>query len=230
MNQRLRWHVYPSSWDLVRHATTALARCADQAIAERGAFRVVLAGGSTPRAIYRALRDVPGQWSRWHVYFGDERCVPAGDPDRNDGMAAAAWLNHVDLPPGQCYRIPAERGAEAAANAYAATVADVDMFDLVLLGLGEDGHTASLFPGREAEDTGSNAAALAVHHAPKPPVDRVSLSAARLSRARQVLFLVTGAAKRDAISRWRSGKALPAASINPDAGVDVLVDTDAYGD
>jgi 6-phosphogluconolactonase len=96
--------------------------------------------------------------------------------------------------------------------------------DLVLLGLGEDGHTASLFPGHDWGVVPNSPDVLAVFDAPKPPPQRVSLSAARLSRAREVLFLVEGASKRDAVARWRMGADIPARSVRPSAGVDVLVE------
>jgi 6-phosphogluconolactonase len=98
-------------------------------------------------------------------------------------------------------------------------------FDLVLLGLGEDGHTASLFPGHDWGVRSDAPDVIAVFDAPKPPPQRVSLSAARLSRAREVLFLVEGIAKRDAVARWRMGANIPARSIRPRAGVDVLVES-----
>lgn len=183
----------------------------------------MLAGGDTPRTAYQRLRQCDAQWAAWHVYFGDERCVPRGDPARNSRMAGEAWLDHVALPAAQLHAIPAELGAEAAAKAYAGALQPVGEFDLVLLGLGEDGHTASLFPGREWGATPGSPAALAVFGAPKPPRERVSLSAARLSRAHEVLFLVSGESKRPALAQWRAGDDIPARAIAPAAGVDVLV-------
>ena len=129
----------------------------------------------------------------------------------------------------QVHAIPAELGASAAALAYAETLRGVGDFDLVLLGLGEDGHTASLFPGRDWGVAASAPDALAVFDAPKPPPQRVSLSAARLSRTREVLFMVEGEAKRDAVARWRAGEQLPAAAIRPAGGVDVLVESALLG-
>jgi 6-phosphogluconolactonase len=196
---------------------------ADIAIRGRGQFRIVLAGGDTPRAAYRLLRDSPADWRAWHIYFGDERCVPRDDPARNSRMAADAWLDHVAIPAHQRHPIPAELGAPAAARAYGASLKSVGAFDLVLLGLGEDGHTASLFPAHDWGEAPGSPAALAVLDAPKPPRERVSLSAARLSEAREVLFMVSGASKREALAQWRAGARIPARAITPAAGVDVLV-------
>jgi 6-phosphogluconolactonase len=135
----------------------------------------------------------------------------------------------VPIPQDQVHAIPAELGAEASALSYADTLRGVGDFDLVLLGLGEDGHTAGLFPGRDWGVAASAPDALAVFDAPKPPPQRVSLSAARLSRAREVLFLVEGVSKRDAVARWRMGASIPARSIHPHAGVDVLVESQLLG-
>jgi 6-phosphogluconolactonase len=221
----VRWHGVADPAALRQEACRRILDAASQAIAQRGRFKLVLAGGDTPRGIYRMLRDVRADWPLWQLYFGDERCEPADHPERNSRMAAEAWLNGVPIPRDQVHAIPAELGPKAGALAYAARLNGLHDFDLVLLGLGEDGHTASLFPGddwgagRDAADT------LAVFHAPKPPPQRVSLSAARLSRARQVLFLITGEAKRDAVTRWRAGADIPARAIRPQAGVDVLVES-----
>lgn len=196
-----------------------------RAIERRGRFLIVLAGGSTPRDVYRMLCDADTDWSRWHAYFGDERCRPANDAERNSRMAADTWLSHVSIPATQVHPMPAELGARAAALAYADALRGVGEFDLVLLGLGEDGHTASLFPGRDWGTSPGAPDVLAVFNAPKKPAHRVSLSAARLSRAREVLFMITGESKRDAVTQWRSGAAIPARAIRPEAGVDVLVES-----
>jgi len=217
-----RWHPTESDSAWLAAALAFVARAEREAVAARGEFHIVLAGGGTPRTVYEALARETHEWTRWQVWFGDERCLPPDDPQRNSAMARAALLDHVSVT--AVHAIPAELGAPAAARAYAEALAGVPAFDLVLLGLGEDGHTASLFPGYGAGL--GEADALAVFDAPKPPPERVSLSARRLSRARQVLFLVSGAGKRDALARWRAGEPIPAAAIQPEAGVDVLLAPD----
>lgn len=199
------------------------------AIAARGRFLIVLAGGNTPTPIYTALRDADTDWIRWEIWFGDERCLPADDAKRNSTMATQAWLAHVPIPIEQIHFIPAESGASNAAMQYSDAVRGVGAFDLVLLGLGEDGHTASLFPGHDWGSDVNAPDALAVLDAPKPPPQRVSLSATRLSNARSVLFLVAGASKREAVQRWRYGDDIPARAVLPPAGVDVLVTADLLG-
>ena len=217
-----RWLAVADIAELQRTACRRIVDAAERAVKQRGRVLVVLAGGNTPRGVYRLLRAEDAGWSHWHVYFGDERCLPADDPERNSKMARDAWLDHVPIPPNQLQVIPAELGAAAAAARYAQVLRGVAEFDLVLLGIGDDGHTASLFP---EHDWGAEADApdvLAIVDAPKPPPQRVSLSAARLSRAREVLFLVAGAGKRAALSRWRAGERLPASAIYPPSGADVL--------
>lgn len=222
--QFCRWHVLADADALTRMATDKILLAAQQAIARSGAFHIVLAGGSTPRRIYGELTRKATDWSRWHIWFGDERCLPPGHAERNSRMAATAWLDHVAIPPQQVHAIPAELGPHAAAAAYGKTLAGLGDFDLVLLGLGEDGHTASLFPGHDQGVTSTAPDALAVCDAPKPPPERVSLSARRLSAAQVVIFLVSGQGKAAAVSAWRAGADIPAAAIAPVGGVEVLLD------
>jgi 6-phosphogluconolactonase len=220
-----RWHVVSDERALRQAALETILAGAARAIHERGRFHLVLAGGNTPREIYRGLSAAQTDWAAWHIYFGDERCLPQTDPARNSRMAAETWLDRVPIPLPQLHTIPAELGASRSAGIYAERLRAVGYFDLVLLGLGEDGHTASLFPGHEWGTAPGSPDALAVLDAPKPPPQRVSLSAARLSRARQVLFLVGGESKHKAIADWRAGRNIPARAISPAAGVDVLVES-----
>lgn len=222
--QLCRWFLFPSEQSLQTEAVSMISRAAEQSIADSGSFRLVLAGGNTPRVLYERLRALKTNWEAWHVYFGDERCLPALDPERNSTMAQDAWLDHVPVPQMQIYAIPAEMGAIAAAAAYSATLQQVVEFDLVLLGLGEDGHTASLFPGNDWGQEAGSPAVLPVFDAPKAPAERVSLSAWRLGLAKQVLFLVTGENKHEAVMNWRAGASIPARAITPLNGVDVLAE------
>jgi 6-phosphogluconolactonase len=164
-------------------------------------------------------------WRRWIVFLGDERCVPPENPERNSKMAGDEWIDHVPIPRSSVHWIPAELGAAAGAAAYAQTLRGTGEFDLVLLGLGEDGHTASLFPGHDWGTGGDAPDTLAVFDAPKPPPERVSLTAARLNRTRECLFLLSGSAKRDAVARWRAGDDIPARAIAPACGVDVILES-----
>jgi 6-phosphogluconolactonase len=221
----VRWIGVPDATALRRSAYLRIVDAARRAIEWRGRFLIVLAGGNTPQRVYDLLRVASTDWPCWQVYFGDERCLPPHNAGRNSRMAADIWLEHVPIAREQIHVIPAELGAETSAHNYAATLRGVGDFDMVLLGLGEDGHTASLFPGHDWGVASDAPDVLAVFDAPKPPPQRVSLSAARLSRAREVLFLVEGVSKRNAVARWRMGASIPAQSIQPRAGVDVLVES-----
>jgi len=221
-----RWHTASNLQDLHDAALTAILDSAMLAIRQRGAFHLVISGGETPRKIYQQLRTAQADWSKWHIYFSDERCLPTTDKNRNSRMAGEAWLDLVPIPESQIYIIPTEIGAPQSALRYAAILSTVKMFDLVLLGLGEDGHTASLFPNHDWGDKPDSPNTLAVINAPKPPSERVSLSATRLSHSRGVLFIVAGESKRNAVAKWRHGENIPAQAIVPEAGVDILIESD----
>lgn len=225
-----RWHVAADAADWLTRALEFVHAAEAEALAARGVFHIVLAGGGTPETVYRALAGQAHDWSRWQVWYGDERCRPPEHPERNSHLAEKAWLNRVALPRTNLCPMPAELGARAGAEAYARRLDGVGPFDLVLLGLGEDGHTASLFPDHDWGEGAAAADVLAVFDAPKPPPERVTLSARRLSEAYRVLFLVTGAGKRDAVAAWRAGRRIPASVIRPAAGVDVLIDQSAFGE
>src|SRR5512135_2066749 len=225
-----RWHEFDTRTAFEQAASRFILQNAELSITARGAFRIVLAGGNTPRNIYRALRTAATDWSAWHIYFGDERCLPADDRERNSAMARSAWLDHVAIPARQIHPIPAELGAAAAAARYAQEVAAVDEFDLVLLGLSEDGHTASLFAGKDWGKAEDAPPVLAVHDAPKPPSDRVTLSARRFSKTRKAMFLVAGEDKRDALQRLIAGERIAASAIRAASVVDIYTDLRLSGD
>jgi 6-phosphogluconolactonase len=222
---------YPIWTSLVDHNEVAAAvvkrisAAARQAIANHGRFRLVLAGGRTPQAAYFLLRDTNQDWQYWEVYFGDERCLPVDHPERNSRMAAEALLDHVPIPEHQVSPIPAELGPAAGAQAYRTLISERLPFDLVLLGMGEDGHTASLFPGRSID---RRALVVAVQGAPKPPPQRVSLGYAALRRTAKMLVAVTGRDKHAAVDRWRAGDDLPIASVSDGMAVEVLIDEAAF--
>ncbi len=214
---------------MVDHLAPLVVDAAARAITDRGVFHLVLAGGTTPFALYRALAARGAGDSRWQVWYGDERCLPADHPERNSGMIEAAWLAGSYIPLSNRRPIPVELGADVAAQRYAAWLSGVDRFDVVLLGMGEDGHTASLFPGHDWGASADAPAVIAVHDAPKPPAERVSLSARRLSQSRCVWFMATGAGKRDAVARWRAGERLPVAAIHGVEETVAWLDAAAWG-
>ncbi|HKA87269.1 MAG TPA: 6-phosphogluconolactonase [Haliangiales bacterium] len=167
-----------------------VARAGAEWIAARRPRTVALAGGTTPRAIYLALAAAPLPWAEMHVYFGDERAVPPDDPESNYRMARETLLARAPIPPENVHRMEAERAdLEAAAEEYGRRLPDA--LDLVILGMGEDGHTASLFPGRPA----GAGKVMVVRDAPKPPPVRLSLTPRAIRGAAARLVVVTGAGK-----------------------------------
>jgi 6-phosphogluconolactonase len=217
----MEWIVLDDAEAVARKARDEILNIAENAIAARGRFSIVLAGGTTPERSYALLAQSKSDWNHWHVYLGDERCLPVDNPERNSLMAARTLTDQVPIPPDQVHPIPAELGAKAAAQAYGKIIKDALPFDMVLLGMGEDGHTASLFPGHEHI---TDALALPVHNAPKPPPDRVSLSPKALGSCRELLFLITGAGKKTAVKQWKHGASLPIAGISTLGRARVLID------
>ena len=217
--KQIKWHSFESQVSLDQAAMERIVGLAESSIKMRGQFHLVLAGGSTPKNVYTLLKNVKTDWHKWQVYFGDERCLDSGHQDRNSTMAFESWLNHIDIPVQNIHAIPAELGPLEGAHLYNQTLSQVGDFDLVLLGLGEDAHTASLFPGRSWDN---NLDALAIFDAPKPPPLRISMSPARLSRSKSVLFLVSGKEKQTAINQWKAGDLIPASTVTCNNGVDVF--------
>lgn len=209
------------------------AHCAGQAIAQNGRFVAALAGGSTPRGLYLLLGTPAWRsrvdWSRTHVFWGDERMVPPNDPNSNYLLAQDTLLAHVPIRSGQVHRIPTEVGDPAAVAAtYEAGLRDFfDLaahewphFDLVLLGLGPDGHVASLFPGSPTLDETERLVVASSPGHVLPAIDRVTLTLPVLNAARAVAFLVSGSGKASVLRRTLAGKPdLPAARVNPAGGV-----------
>ena len=221
----LEWTLLKDAEAVARAASRRVQRAADAAIRQHGFFRLVLAGGGTPRLAYQLLADSDSQWQYWHLYFGDERCLPSGHPGRNSRMVYESRAGKVPIPAAQVHPIRAELGAEAAASEYQGLLQAALPFQMVLLGLGEDGHTASLFPGQQHP---GGELVLPVHDAPKPPPDRVSLSAGALAATEYLLFLVTGEGKRDAVRRWRANEPMPANTITSRGRAEVLIDRAAW--
>lgn len=222
------WRVLADVDTLVAALADALCAQAEAAIAARGAFHLVLAGGGTPLVLYRALARRQAGDANWQLWYGDERCLPADHPERNSVMAEAAWLAASRIPPENRRPIPAERGAVEASGDYAGRLAGVPDFDVALLGMGEDGHTASLFPGHDWGAAVGSPDVLVVRDAPKPPAERVSLSAGRLSRSTRVWFVITGAGKREALRRWQGGAALPVSAIHGRQETVAWIDSPAW--
>ena len=207
-------------------------------IASSGRFAIALAGGETPRAAYELVGDryaTALDWTKVHVYFTDERFVPPDDARSNFAMADRAWLSRVAIPPAQVHAIPTTNGTPAACAArYDRVLRDTfarrdGTFDLTIMGIGTDGHTASLFPGDEVALSERDRWALAVQAPPAAePRDRITLTLPALNASRHVMFVAAGAAKRDRVAQARSGRAdLPAARVHGVETTEWLVDAAA---
>lgn len=182
-------------------------------VAAKGECHVALPGGSTPARCLELLAGMDLPWHSIHWYLGDERCYPVAHPERNDSMIERQLWSRIDAPVENRHPIPAEMGPVEAAGHYAALINRLDRLDIVMLGIGEDGHTASLFPGNKAVE--DKAAVVPVYDAPKPPPERVSLGLKTIQSAGNRIVLVAGSAKREAMNALRQGKPLPVNRIGP---------------
>jgi 6-phosphogluconolactonase len=165
---------------------------------EAGARNVVLAGGTTPMRAHELLGALVRDWTDVQLWFGDERCVPPDDPESNYGQAAARLI----APGATWHRMKGELGPEAGAAAYAEELGETPL-DLVVLGMGPDGHTASLFPDHPA--LLAEGSVVGIRDAPKPPPERITLTLPRINVAERIVLVVTGEAKRDALARVLDG-------------------------
>lgn len=224
--------VYKDTSELVQGAAEYILSAIEQTLSRQELFGLVLSGGSTPRAVYSWLSQpalagrVP--WSRVHFFWGDERCVPPDHAESNYHMAYETLLAPLELPPQNIHRIHGEIHGEEAAALYERSIAEffgeethLPRFDLILLGIGEDGHTASLFPGSPAlDETLRWVVALEHTQPPTPIVSRITMTLPLLNSARRVAVIVSGSAKAGVVRRALSGDklGLPIQRVRPEGG------------
>jgi 6-phosphogluconolactonase len=235
----IRLSVHPDAETAAQAAAARIAAAIAVAQAARGGAHVALAGGNTPRRAYELLAPLlagsvlidPGRVDWW---FGDERCVPPDDPSSNYRLVAESLLAAAHIPPDRVHRIHGEDPPLVAAAAYEEELRQIvspdesglPALDVALLGLGEDGHTASLFPGDPALQV--TVALVIPVVAAKPPPNRITLTLPVLRAAREVIILATGAGKTDAVARVLAGPdAATPASMLADANVTLVVDEEA---
>ena len=213
--------VFADEASLIAGGADFVAASAMEAIAARGSFAVALSGGNTPKPVYQRLASASIDWTRVRVFFSDERCVPPSDTRSNYHMARAALLDHVKIPAGNVHRMRGEDPPEAAAEAYAAelrsVLGDQGRLDLVLLGLGQDAHTASLFPGLGAVTEKSRT--VMASYVEYVGMWRLTMTPPAINAARRVAFLVSGADKAGVLHRVLHGPrqpvVLPAQAVRP---------------
>ncbi len=231
--------IVPDNPALNQMAAQEFQRMAESAITQRGRFSVALSGGNTPRGVYSLLAEeyktaIP--WEKVHIFFGDERHVPPDHPDSNFRMAYESLLSRVPMPPANIHRVRAELDAKAAADDYEDQLRTFfrlaaqawPVFDLIFLGLGDDGHTASLFPGSAALNEASRL--VAANWVEKFQSFRITVTFPVLNHGSQVLFLVSGAGKSQILSQVLrpGGNQYPAQRVRPVNGRLLwLVDQDA---
>ncbi|MGD1148853.1 MAG: 6-phosphogluconolactonase [Thermoanaerobaculaceae bacterium] len=228
--------IFKNSDDLGKHAADLVARAVRGAVRVRGRAMLALAGGSTPEKTYMVLAQ-PGRssridWAHTNLFFGDERFVRPDDPASNFAMVRRALLAAIPVPAGHAFPVPTQLPTAATAAAeYAATIArafgiaddrDLPRFDLILLGLGDDGHTASLFPGAPSLRVTDRWVVASPPGTLPPPVERITLTFPVLNAAREILFLVSGRNKAEALHDVLEGQpnceARPAAGVRPADG------------
>jgi 6-phosphogluconolactonase len=193
---------------VAQRAAAHVARQLQAAREQRGVAHLALSGGTTPGRTYELLAAEPEQLEGAEVWFADERCVAPDDEESNYLLAQRTLLAGTSIPPGRVHRMEGERGPEEGARLYAQALRDgvpgeverVPVLDVVVLGIGPDGHVASLFPGAHTLDASDESVCLGVHDSPKPPPERITLSLAVLRAARGCVLLATGASKADAVA------------------------------
>jgi len=198
---------------VAERAAREIAQHLERAREERGVAHVALSGGTTPERAHELLAGALNNWEGVEVWFADERCVGPDDEQSNHLMVRRTLLERISGVPPRVHRMEGELGPEQGAQRYARSLRDhvapgehaapdeggLPVLDVTVLGIGPDGHVASLFPGAPTLDAGPEAICLGVHDSPKPPPERITLSLAVLRAARRCLLLATGASKRDAV-------------------------------
>lgn len=228
--------VLPDKASLLKQSLEVLLSKMQAAIQEHGRCAIALAGGGTPKPLYEALSTQDLPWDKVHVFWGDERYVPADHPDSNQGMARSAWLDKVDIPAANIHPMPTD-GATPAADAqkheaqlrefFGTAVGEFPQFDVILLGIGDDAHTASLFPHTDALQVKDRLVTVGN----KDGQPRITFTAPLINHAHCVMFLVAGASKRPALAQIFAPDAdaltYPARLIQPQGELWWLLDESA---
>jgi 6-phosphogluconolactonase len=207
---RDNWTIYADIDKLSKHLAYDILSIAEKSINLSDNFKIVLAGGTSLISTYKIFKKSYSDWDKWHIYIGDERCLPLEDDKRNDYIIKKVWLKNSPIPRENINFIHAELGADCGALYYEKILEKVGYFDLVLLGAGEDGHSASLFPGHSHDDKD----VIAEYNSPKYPKNRISMSYSRLNRSKNVFKIICGKSKSNMVNLWLNGEILPINSIN----------------
>lgn len=215
------WHTFASPELAAQAAADFMENIIQQTLQHNAVCHVALPGGNTPAMCFNYLAQKKINWPQVHWYLGDERCLPVNHAERNDVMIRKHLWSRIQATPQSMHTIPAELGAAIAAQKYATEMNGITL-DIALLGMGEDGHTASLFPGNVALDNQHRV--VAVFNAPKPPAERVSLGITTLRQAKHRIVLTTGASKKTALTNINKQADLP---VNRIGDIEWFIDATA---
>ena len=221
------YKIYKTPHDLAEAFAGELIKEISKAAGKKNTFTIALSGGSTPRILYSVLAEKYGQsadWSFVHFFWGDERCVPPDDPESNFGMANSAFLRRIDIPVMNIHRIRGEEDPSAEADRYSTEIVNytrnsrgLPVFDQIILGMGEDGHTVSIFPSNSELLCSDMVCEVAVH--PLTGQKRITITGKVINNSAAVTFLVTGHSKAGVVEQiFNKGLVFPASCINPSHG------------
>ncbi len=205
------WFIFTDIDKLSEQLVHDILDIAEKTIQLNNNFKIVLAGGTSLINLYKLLSNSKSDWHKWQIYIGDERCLPIEDRDRNDHIINKIWLNGSTIPKQNINFIHAELDPDSAALHYEGVLTNIGDFDIVLLSIGEDGHTASLFPGHLYD---KNRSVVVECNSPKYPKDRISMSYSRLDQSKNIFKVINGSSKQGAVDLWLKGVVLPVNKIN----------------
>lgn len=202
---------FRSKNSLYKNLAKEILDIAKKSITEKGSFSIVLTGGKSIIGLYKILSKSKSDFDNWYIYITDERCLIKDHHDRNDASIQKLWLNKRQIPEKNINFIHAELGLAEACKAYQNIIDEVLLFDVVLLSIGEDGHIASLFPGRKYNNAQS---VIIEKNSPKFPKKRISMSFKKLSNAKHLFKIIIGKSKMSIVKRLSEDKKLPANCVN----------------
>jgi 6-phosphogluconolactonase len=199
------WFVFEDINELADQLANDILDVAKTAIRSNNSFKIVLTGGNSILNTYKVLSNSESDWDKWHIYLGDERCLPIGDKGRNNHIINQVWLNNSRILKKNIHFIDAELNATDGAARYENILNSVGDFDVTLLSMGEDGHAASLFPGHLYD---TNKSIVIERNSPKYPRERISMSYSRLNHSKNIFKVISGSSKQRSLDLWLKGDGL----------------------
>ena len=204
------WFCYDNKIILFKELAQEILNLAKKSIFEKGFFSIVITGGQSVLGLYKILSKANSNFNKWHIYISDERFLPKNHRDRNDKVINKIWLNNNKIPKKNIHFIQAELGLEKARNDYAHKLDKINLFDLVLVSVGEDGHISSLFPRHKYA---KNQSVIIERNSPKPPKERISISLEKLNHSKNLFKVIIGQSKSPIVKKLLKGDQLVANSV-----------------